>query len=447
MKFQVSRKFLLLSACATLFSALAFGQADTVPVVPASSVNPGEFRPFSWLMIAGDSNAAPAAAVPGPGQPACNSSNPCYYTPSTLATAYGLPPIMNRGNRGAGTTIAIVDAYYDPQIQSNLQLFSTTFGLPGIGACGSSTFTAVSQTGGPATSVGFNVGWAQEANLDVQQAHAMAPCASILLIAANSPSYVNLFTGVQYAAAHADMVSNSYGGGEFAGELAQDATLAALTVPLLFSSGDTGGAQSYPCLSPYAVCVGGTTLLTTPSAFRTAETAWYNGASVGGTGGGCSLYETKPGYQTGFSERNCGATRSSPDVAALADPYSGVPIALSPNSLSSLTAPTVVCCIGGTSLAAPLTAGILANVDSARVAAGKAKLGSNLNTLLYRAASYTPSGATVQPVPYGNSYRSFYFDVFQGGTTYPATTYLDLTTGLGVPSFSALGNYLITQAP
>lgn len=446
MKFQVTKKCLLLSACATLFSAFAHGQATTVPVVPEQTVAPGEFRPFSWVVVSSDSGVTPGL-VPAPGQTSCNSSNPCYYTPSTLATAYGLPPIRNRGNLGAGITIAIVDAYYDPQIQTNLSLFSSTFGVPQIGSCGGSTFTAVGQTGGPVTSVGFNAGWAEEANLDVQQAHAMAPCASILLIAANSASYANLFTGVQYAAAHADLVSNSYGGGEFAGELTLDATLGALNVPLLFSSGDTGGAQSYPCVSSFSVCVGGTNLLTTASAFRTAESAWYNGASVGGTGGGCSLYETKPGYQTGFSERNCGAFRSAPDVAALADPYSGVPIALSSNSLTSLSGPTVVCCIGGTSLAAPLTAGILANVDAARVTAGKAKLGSNLNTLLYRGASYTPSGTTVQPAPYGNSYRSFYFDVFQGSTTFPATTYLDLTTGLGVPSFSALGNYLITQVP
>lgn len=444
MKFQVGRKFLLLSACATLFSSFAFGQATTVPVVPTDDVSPGEFRPFSWVVIPSDSSVTPGL-VPAPGQTVCNSGNPCYYTPATLTTAYGLPPIQNRGSRGAGTTIAIVDAYYDPQILANLQAYSNTFNLPQIGSCG--TFTAVNQTGGSPTSVGFNAGWAEEANLDVQQAHATAPCANILLIAANSASYANLFTGVQYAAAHADIVSNSYGGGEFSGELTQDATLAALKVPLLFSSGDTGGAQSYPCLSPYAVCVGGTNLLTTASAFRTAESAWYNGASVGGTGGGCSIYETKPAYQTGFSEKNCGATRSSPDIAALADPYSGVPFTVSSNTISSANGPTTFCCIGGTSLAAPLVAGILANVDSARVSAGKAKLGSNLNTLLYQAAKYTPSGTTVQPAPYGNSYRSFYFDVFQGGTTYPATTYLDLTTGLGVPSFSALGNYLITQAP
>lgn len=126
MKLQVSRRFLLLSACATLFSSLAFGQAATVPVVSADEVSPGEFRPFSWVVVPSDNSVTPGL-VPAPGQTVCNSSNPCYYTPSTLATAYGLPPIMNRGNRGAGVTIAIVDAYYDPQIQTNLQLFSSTF--------------------------------------------------------------------------------------------------------------------------------------------------------------------------------------------------------------------------------------------------------------------------------------------------------------------------------
>ena len=101
----------------------------------------------------------------------------------------------------------------------------------------------------------------------------------------------------------------------------------------------------------------------------------------------------------------------------------------------------------GTSLAAPLTAGILANVDAARLSTGKARLGPNLNALLYQAASYSPSGSSTLPAPYGNSYRSFYFDVFTGNTGYAATQYWDRTSGLGVPSFAALGNYLITIAP
>jgi subtilase family serine protease len=152
----------------------------------------------------------------------------------------------------------------------------------------------------------------------------------------------------------------------------------------------------------------------------------------------------QPAYQNGFTNAICGATRGVPDVAALADPYTGVTIGLGSNIEPTAS---VYCCIGGTSLAAPLIAGVLANVDGARVLAGKAKLGSNLSTLVYQGASYSPTGVSSQPAPYGSSYRSFYFDVFTGSTGFPATLYWDRTTGLGVPAFASIGNYLITNVP
>ena len=89
----------------------------------------------------------------------------------------------------------------------------------------------------------------------------------------------------------------------------------------------------------------------------------------------------------------------------------------------------------------------MANVDNARVTAGKSKLGLGLNTLLYQAARYSPTGISSQPAPYGSSYRSFYFDVYTGNSGFPATTYWDRTTGLGVPAFASVGNYLITTVP
>jgi subtilase family serine protease len=128
----------------------------------------------------------------------------------------------------------------------------------------------------------------------------------------------------------------------------------------------------------------------------------------------------------------------------LADPYTGVAIGLGSNIEPTAS---VYCCIGGTSLASPLTAGILANVDNARVGGGKSKLGPALNNLLYQAASYSPTGVSSQPAPYGSSYRSFYFDVYTGSSGFPATTYWDRTTGLGVPAFASIGNYLIANVP
>lgn len=450
---QIIKNPLLLAVSAVLSCSLAYGQATIVPVVPPGSVGPDQSRPHSWVVVPADGTST-LNLVNAPGQ-TCNSSNPCYYTEAQIWTAYGLPPLQARGKYGEGITIGIVDAYYDAQTAANLQAFSTAWALPG-GTGGSSitcatapTLTIVNQTGGSPTSVSFNASWAEEINLDVQQAHSMAPCANILLIAAKNNSNANLYAGVQYAYAHADMVTNSYGGSESAGELTEDAEFSPSTVPLLFSAGDTGAETEYPCTSSYSTCVGGTTLLTTPTSFRTSEYAWYDGDLNGtpdvGTGGGCSSAEAQPAYETGFSTPDCGAARGVPDVAALADPYTGVTIELGNNVTGEGAG--LYCCIGGTSLASPLTAGMLANVDSARVTAGKAKLGRNLNTLLYQAAGYSPTGVSSLPVPYGSAYRSFYFDVFTGNTGFPATLYWDRTTGLGVPAFASVGNYLISDVP
>jgi subtilase family serine protease len=414
-------------------------------------------RPHSWVVV---NAGAGAGLVQAPGQTVCNASHACYYTEPQIWTAYGLGPVQKAGNYGQGVTIGVVDAFYDPQTLSNLQNFSTYFHLPmGTGttsiSCSTTpTLTIVNETGGSPSGVGFNLGWAEETNLDVQQAHGMAPCANILLVAANSNSYTDLFTGVQYAYGHSDLVTNSYGGTEFSEELLYDPTLSGSSVPLLFSAGDTGAEAQYPCVSASSTCVGGTTLLTTSASFRTNEYVWGDPSGQGQTGGGCSQYEPQPTYQqgipAGFTTTTCGAFRGAPDIAALADEFTGVIIGLGSNIEPSAG---LYCCIGGTSLSSPLVAGVLADIDGARVAAGKAKLGNNLNTLLYQAASYSPNGPSVLLPPYGNSYRSLYFDVFKGNSGpgqvggYDATLYWDRATGLGVPYFSALSNYLVTQAP
>ncbi len=444
---QIIKSPLLLIASAVLSSSLAYGQAMTVPVVPPNSIGPDEARPYTWVVVPVDDSST-VNIVRGPGQ-ACSTSNPCYYYPSDIWTAYGLPPLQSRGHYGQGITIGIVDAYYDPTIAANLAAFSTGFHLPlgsssTITCTSTPTFSVVSQTGGSPSGVSFDAGWAVEANLDVQYAHAMAPCANILLIAANSNSFDDLGAGVQYAYAHSDLVTNSYGADEFSGETAFDSLYSGSPVPILFSSGDAGAVTEYPCTSIYTTCVGGTSLLTTATSFRTAESAWFNSGG-GGTGGGCSSEVGEPSYQTSFTNPICGTARGVPDVAALADPYTGVLLYV--NSNVGYGPSNFYCCFGGTSLASPLTAGVLANVDNARVAASKLKLGPGLNTLLYQAARYSPTGVSSQPAPYGSSYRSFYFDVFTGNSGWPATTYWDRTTGLGVPAFASVGNYLITNVP
>ena len=94
---------------------------------------------------------------------------------------------------GSGTTIAIVDAYNDPKIANDLHQFDLQFGLS------DPTLTKVNQTGGTALPAA-NAGWITEIALDVEWAHAIAPGANILLVEANSASYSDLFTAVNYAA-------------------------------------------------------------------------------------------------------------------------------------------------------------------------------------------------------------------------------------------------------
>ena len=141
------------------------------------------------------------------------------YTPAQIQLAYGFNNITFGGvaGNGSGETIAIVDAYDDPNIQSDLNTFDSEFGLP------ATTVTRVNETGGTSYPASDSTGgWEFEESLDVEWAHAMAPGASIMLVEASSDSNSDLLAGVQYAAAHANVVSMSWGGSEFAGETAYD---------------------------------------------------------------------------------------------------------------------------------------------------------------------------------------------------------------------------------
>jgi subtilase family serine protease len=396
-------RFSFLAAATALLSQATYGQ--NFPVVP--DTGDGSPRPFVWMVATPD-------AVHGPGQ-TCVSPT-CFYIPSDIQRAYATAFLQN-GAGGAGRTVAIVDAFHDPAIAANLATFSSTFGLP---PCGAGCFTQVNQTGG-APSAGYNAGWAVETALDVQWVHAMAPNAKILLVEGDTNSFANLGAAVTYARAHADVVSNSYGSNEFVGEAAFDVFYSGSAVPILFSSGDTGAAgHSYPCASTFVVCVGGTSLLETTTSFRAAETGWS------GSGGGCSTQIAAPAWQAGFSTGLCAAARGMPDIAALADPNTGVLVYLTPPAVG--VAGFYI--VGGTSLATPLTAGIVAQIQNARAAAGKAIFtGANLGSAIYTAA--------------GASYHYRFFDVTSGNNGDPAGSGWDQVTGLGVAMGPALTFALI----
>lgn len=242
---------------------------------------------------------------------------PTGLSPATIKSAYNFP---TSSTAGAGKTIAIVDAYDDPTAEGDLNVFSTQFGLP---ACTTANgcFKKVNQTGGTRYPRA-NAGWALEISLDVQWAHAIAPGAKILLVEANSNSFSNLFKAEDYAKAHAQYVSNSWGGSEFSGETSYDSHFSQSGVSFFVSAGDAGLPAEYPSASRNVISVGGTTLHFSGGTF-TSETGWSDG------GGGCSRYETAASAQSGLSQYgqvNCGGKRATPDVSLDADPASGVSV-------------------------------------------------------------------------------------------------------------------------
>jgi subtilase family serine protease len=421
---------------AMLISPAVYGQFSASAVRPASSVQPGYYRPHVWMANQG---AIPFAHGPGQTNTQCLTLG-CYYFPTDIRTAYATSSIAN-SNGGQGSTVAIVDAFYNSQTASDLASFLAYF--PRAISCTTTpTLTIVSQTGGSPTGIPLDSGWALETDLDVQWVTAIAPCANILLVAANSDSGLNLYTAEQYAYAHADVVSNSWGSGEFSTETTVDTVyLSGNTVPILASSGDAGAQLEFPCASPRVTCVGGTRLLETATSFRNLESVWGGITNDGGTGGGCSLFETIPSYQSGFSNSGpggvCGTARGVPDIAGLADPDTGVAVFLGTNVCSGAgseanepTCPgNILGVVGGTSLASPISAAMIANIDTARAAASKGRLGSNLNTLIYQAAAL---------------YHYRYWDITTGNSGFAATTGWDRATGLGVPLGPGLATYLVS---
>lgn len=250
--------------------------------------------------------------------------------PADLIAAYGLP------SQSAGSTVAIVDAYDDPAAESDLAIYRAAFGLP---ACTSlnGCFRKVNQQGQTASYPAANPGWDQEISLDLDMVSAICPNCNILLVEANSPSFDDLGTGVDTAAnMGATAISNSYYGPEWSGETAYDSHYNHPGIAITVSAGDQN-SSFYPAASPYVTAVGGTSLSNSGGSW--SESAWTY------TGQGCSLYETKPDWQ---GENACKGKRSTVDVAAVADPQTGV-------SMYDSTAGGWVVA-GGTSVGAPLIA-------------------------------------------------------------------------------------------
>jgi len=276
------------------------------------------------------------------------TTQPAGFGPAEFQKAYSV------SGQATGTPIvAIIDAYDEPNILSDLQAYSTTFNLPLLANCSGTIlqtkvacFKKVSQTGTTKYPKTDN-GWALEIALDVEAVHAMCENCSILLVEATSPTNSNLLKAVDTAISlGATVISNSYGGGESSTEKTYDKHFNQPGIAIFASSGDNGYGVSYPAASQYVIGVGGTKLNVTQSGSYSSESAWSDGGS------GCSNYEIKPSWQ---KDTGC-KKRTVADVSADADPTSGAAV------YDSVTydGQKGWFKIGGTSLASPLVAGIFA---------------------------------------------------------------------------------------
>ncbi|MDQ0950838.1 subtilase family serine protease [Streptomyces phaeochromogenes] len=279
---------------------------------------------------------------------AADASTPSGYGPSDLQDAYGLTSAAS--SKGSGETIAIVDAYDDPNAAADLAKYRSYYGLSSC-TTANGCFKKVGQTGSTTSLPTADSGWAEEISLDLDMASATCPNCNILLVEAKSSSMADLGTAVNRAVTlGAKFVSNSYGGGESSSDASYDTSYfkhpgVAITV----SAGDSGYGAEYPAASQYVTAVGGTALSSDSSSRGWSEKVWST-SSTEGTGSGCSAYDTKPSWQT---DTGC-TERAIADVSAVADPATGVSVYDS----YGVTAGWYT--FGGTSASAPIIAGVYA---------------------------------------------------------------------------------------
>ena len=317
-----------------------------------------------------------------PARPAALALGPALgLTPALLASAYGFDP----GSGGSGTTVAIVDAFDDPNIESDLAAFSTQYGLPPCTEA-DGCFTKLEQSGTPPDTKG----WSVEVSLDVETVHSACPKCKILLVESRNAQMANLGAAVSTAVElGAAVVSNSYGGSE---ELpapgpAERALFEHPGKVIVAATGDFGydgwtvagpASPDMPASMPGIVSVGGTTLHLDEDGHRASETVWDgNGPSNAGesragvSGGGCSLLFEAPFWQryaAGFAATGCGGARLSADVSAVADPVTGFDIYDTYNcgrACTELKGKKPWTTIGGTSLSTPLISAMYGLVGGA----------------------------------------------------------------------------------
>jgi subtilase family serine protease len=226
---------------------------------------------------------------------------PGNLSPSQVKAAYGLP------STGGSGTIAIIDAYDDPNIQNDFNVFSQQYGLPTATSANFQIYKMGATIGNASAN-----GWDEEECLDTQWAHAIAPNSKILFVECTSGNGGDLLNGVIYAAGRSDVVaiSMSFGSQEFLGESSYDTNFVSSYGATFFASaGDDSTGVNWPAVSVNVVGVGGTNLYFNSLSQVTSEVAWS------GSGGGLSAFETEPYYQLNYGVLSANGFRAVPDVS------------------------------------------------------------------------------------------------------------------------------------
>jgi len=282
----------------------------------------------AWRGVQAD-DGAPGNGAVGDGAagvgPVATTAPPLGYGPAELQQAYNLTT-ASAGN-GRGRTVAIVDAYDDPSVVSDLSAYRAQYRLPpvcgGRAVRGCITFTKVNQRGVPFPLPSADPGWSQEISVDVDMVSAVCPDCNILLVESDSATFQSLGKAEDTAAAAGPVsIGNSFGSGEFRSETNADQHFQHPGIAITAAAGDDGYGVQWPASSPDVIAVGGTTLAPARGSARGwSETAWS------GDGSGCSAIEPQPGWQSRIHtlRAQC-AGRAVADVAAVADPDTGVAV-------------------------------------------------------------------------------------------------------------------------
>lgn len=320
-----------------IVSILIVGAGRSTSARAASTISPQQVQACSSVVRSGYARCMAIQEITS--QIRSNTGGPAGYHPADLQSAYKLPS----SSAGSGQTVAIVDAFDDPNAESDLSVYRSMFGLS---ACTTANgcFKKVNETGGTNYPVP-DAGWAQEISLDLDMVSAVCPQCHILLVEATSTSFNDLGRSVNTAVSlGANAVSNSYGGSEGSNEgNIQQLYYTHSGVAITASSGDNGYGVSAPAAFSTVTAVGGTSLRHTTNARGWNETVWS------GAGSGCSQFISKPSWQ---KDAGC-LKRTVADVSAVADPNTGV------SAYDTYQQPGWLV-FGGTSVSSPIIASVFA---------------------------------------------------------------------------------------